>query len=98
MALDSSVDKFRHGIATEWAGYPKLKFPKLSKYADSSKQLVPIQSVNSRRPEEKKNITKFIRWIRDTLKNTKPFENWDLMNKLNWVLINFIYYQYIIFV
>ena len=30
--------------------------------------------------EEKKNITKFIRWIRDTLKDTKPFENWDWMN------------------
>lgn len=30
--------------------------------------------------EERKNITRFIRWIKDTSKDSKPFENWNWSN------------------
>jgi hypothetical protein len=30
--------------------------------------------------EEKKKITKFILWIKNTLEDPKPFENWDWIN------------------
>ncbi len=30
--------------------------------------------------KEKTNITNFICWIKDTLKDAKPFENWDWMD------------------